>query len=214
MPRRLRRQHSSNGSTTGTQDRTGPIARRGVEFFDETLRDGIQNPSVVDPTVADKIQLLHLMNDLGIHHVDIGLPGAGRRATEDVLALAKEIAEHKMAIRAACACRTVVSDIVPVVEVSQKAGIHRGDGSSALADPPVPRVGASTIAKLSTDAIASPPNGMQPTSPRTPRGRVPTRSASSSAPRSAKARTASASATPSVTPRRTASGTSSASRRT
>ena len=105
------------------QDRTGPIAKRGVEFFDETLRDGIQNPSVVDPSVTDKLQLVHLMSELGIHHVDIGLPGAGRRAQEDVLALAKEIADQKLPIKAACACRTVVSDIVPVVEISQKAGI-------------------------------------------------------------------------------------------
>jgi isopropylmalate/homocitrate/citramalate synthase len=104
-------------------DRTGPISPRGVKFFDETLRDGIQNPSVVDPSIADKIQIVHLMNDLGIDHVDIGLPGAGRRAAEDVHLLAKEIADNKLSIRAACACRTVVSDIEPVVEISQKTGI-------------------------------------------------------------------------------------------
>lgn len=138
------------------QDRTGPIARRGVEFFDETLRDGIQNPSVVDPSVADKIQLLHLMNDLGIHHVDIGLPGAGRRAAEDVLALAKEIAEQKLAIRAACACRTVVSDIVPVVEVSQKAGIPI-EVMAFIGSSPIRQYaegwGVDHIAKLSAEAI-------------------------------------------------------------
>ncbi|MBI2892641.1 MAG: 2-isopropylmalate synthase [Deltaproteobacteria bacterium] len=103
-------------------ERSGPISRRGVEFFDETLRDGIQSPSVVDPTISDKVRLVQLMNELGIDHVDIGLPGAGRRATEDVHVLAKEIVDGRLAIKPACACRTVVSDIAPVVEISQKTG--------------------------------------------------------------------------------------------
>ena len=137
-------------------DRAGPIARGGVRFFDETLRDGIQNPSVVDPSIGDKIQLVHLMNELGIHHVDIGLPGAGRRASEDVLALAKEIADNKLAIKAACACRTVVSDIQPVVEISQKAGIPI-EVMAFIGSSPIRQYaegwGVDHIVKLSTDAI-------------------------------------------------------------
>jgi 2-isopropylmalate synthase len=56
-----------------------------VQLDDETLRDGLQNPSVVDPSIDDKIRLLHLMDRLGIHTADIGLPGAGPRAVEAVM---------------------------------------------------------------------------------------------------------------------------------
>jgi 2-isopropylmalate synthase len=97
------------------------IAR--VELDDETLRDGLQNPSVVDPPIGDKIRLLHLMDRLGIHTADVGLPGAGPRAVEAVTALAREIANAGLSIRANCAARTVVADVLPIVEISQKVGI-------------------------------------------------------------------------------------------
>ncbi len=94
-----------------------------VEFFDETLRDGLQNPSVKDPTIAEKLELIHLMNSIGIHAADIGLPGSTRRAYDDVLRMCQEIASAKLAIRPAAAGRTVVADIAPMVEISQRAGI-------------------------------------------------------------------------------------------
>ncbi len=94
-----------------------------VELDDETLRDGLQNPSVVDPPIEDKIRILHLMDQLGIHTADIGLPGAGPRAVEAVTALAQEIVASKLSIAANCAARTVVADVKPVVEISQKVGI-------------------------------------------------------------------------------------------
>ncbi len=94
-----------------------------VELDDETLRDGLQNPSVTDPPIADKIELLHLMSGLGIHTADIGLPGAGPRAVADVTALAREIADHGLSIEANCAARTVVADVKPIVEISQAVGI-------------------------------------------------------------------------------------------
>jgi isopropylmalate/homocitrate/citramalate synthase len=106
-----------------TVGRSGRIAKGGVSFFDETLRDGIQNPSVVDPKIEDKLQLLHLMDDLGIQSLDVGLPGAGRRAAEDVRTLVQEIATQKLRIRPAVACRTVVADIAPAVDVAQKTGM-------------------------------------------------------------------------------------------
>ncbi|HSG07134.1 MAG TPA: LeuA family protein [Longimicrobiales bacterium] len=94
-----------------------------VELDDETLRDGLQNPSVVDPPIGDKIRLLHLMDRLGIHTADVGLPGAGPRAVEAVTALAKEIVAAKLSIRPNCAARTVVADVRPVAEISQEVGI-------------------------------------------------------------------------------------------
>ncbi len=94
-----------------------------VEFDDETLRDGLQSPSVVDPPIADKMRMLHYMHQLGIQSANIGLPGAGPRARADVLALAKEIIANKLNIFPNCAGRTVEADILPIVEVSQQIGI-------------------------------------------------------------------------------------------
>ena len=98
-------------------------ASRVVEFDDETLRDGIQSPSVKDPSIDDKIRILHLMDELGIHSADIGLPGAGPRAVEHVTALAKEIAEARLSIEANCAARTLKVDIDPILKISQQVGI-------------------------------------------------------------------------------------------
>jgi 2-isopropylmalate synthase len=96
---------------------------RRVELDDETLRDGLQSASVVDPPIEDKIRLLHLMDRLGIHTADVGLPGAGPRAVEAVTALAREIVDAKLAIRPNCAARTLLADVRPVAEISQKVGI-------------------------------------------------------------------------------------------
>jgi 2-isopropylmalate synthase len=94
-----------------------------VYLNDETLRDGLQSPSVKDPSIEDKIEILHLMEALGIHSLNLGLPGAGPRAVEHVTALAKEIVGHKMKIRANCAARTHENDIRPIAEIVQKTGL-------------------------------------------------------------------------------------------
>jgi 2-isopropylmalate synthase len=95
---------------------------RGVQLNDETLRDGLQSPSVTDPPIAEKIRLVHLMNELGIAALDIGLPGAGPRAVRDVEALAREIVDAGLKIEPNCAARTVRADVQPIVEVSQRVG--------------------------------------------------------------------------------------------
>ena len=94
-----------------------------VELADETLRDGLQSPSVVSPSVEEKLELLHLMNALQIDLADIGLPGAGPHVCQQVERLAREIAIQKMQIRAYCAARTVAADILPIVEISQRTGL-------------------------------------------------------------------------------------------
>src|SRR5215469_18333842 len=94
-----------------------------VEFDDETLRDGLQSPSVTDPSIEKKIEILHLMDSLGIDSADIGLPGAGPRAVADVTRLAKEIADCKLDVRPNCAARTVIADIQPIIDISEKVGI-------------------------------------------------------------------------------------------
>ena len=94
-----------------------------VLLNDETLRDGLQSPSVRDPSVEEKIEILHLMESLGIHSANLGLPGAGPRAVEHVTALAREIVNHKLKIRANCAARTHENDIRPIAGIVQKTGL-------------------------------------------------------------------------------------------
>ncbi len=94
-----------------------------VDLNDETLRDGLQSPSAIDPDPEAKRRLLHLMADVGIVAADIGLPGAGPRAVDAVRALANEIADHNLPIAPNCAARTVVADVKPIVEISQEVGI-------------------------------------------------------------------------------------------
>src|ERR1700757_1783512 len=95
-----------------------------VLLNDETLRDGLQSPSVRDPSVEEKIEILHLMEALGIHSANLGLPGAGPRAVEHVTALAREIVNHGMKIQANCAARTHQNDIRPIAEIVQKTGMN------------------------------------------------------------------------------------------
>jgi 2-isopropylmalate synthase len=94
-----------------------------VLLNDETLRDGLQSPSVRDPSIEQKIQILHLMQALGINSLDLGLPGAGPRAVEHVEALAREITNSRMRITANCAARTLESDIRPIAEIVQRTGL-------------------------------------------------------------------------------------------
>lgn len=99
-----------------------PLAARRGELLDESLRDGIQSPSAVDPTQDQKLQLVQLMEDLGIAAADIGLPGAGPRAWADVTAIASYIGSKRLRLRATCAARTVEADIAAVADVVQKTG--------------------------------------------------------------------------------------------
>ena len=112
---------------------------RKVMLDDETLRDGLQNPSVHDPTIEEKIEILHLMEALGIEMVNIGLPGAGPRAMADAEALAHEIASAKMKIRPNCAARTHENDIRPIAEISQRAGIAI-EAATFLGSSPIRRL--------------------------------------------------------------------------
>src|SRR5512145_1775418 len=96
---------------------------RHIGIDDETLRDGLQSPSVSETPVEQKLELLHLMEALGIDTADIGLPGAGGTHAAGVERLAQEIAQQKMKIRPNCAARTHRNDIIPIAEISQRAGI-------------------------------------------------------------------------------------------
>jgi isopropylmalate/homocitrate/citramalate synthase len=91
---------------------------------DETLRDGLQSPSVRTPTIDEKLRILHLIADLGIECADIGLPGAGAHVVRDVERLVREIVAAKLPIRPNCAARTVIADIKPIAEIAQRTGLQ------------------------------------------------------------------------------------------
>lgn len=137
-------------------NRKGEILPKNASFFDETLRDGLQNPSVVDPKIDEKLEILHLMENLGIHAANVGLPSSSRRAFEDVVRICKEVADCKMKIKIACAGRTVLSDITPMLEVSQRAGVpievYAFIGSSPIRQY-VESWDVNLIAKRSAEAI-------------------------------------------------------------
>ena len=104
-------------------NRTGDEPPPTVLLNDETLRDGLQSPSVRCPSIEQKLAILHLMNRLGIDTADLGLPGAGPQVVRDVERLAREIASHKLTVKANCAARTVIADITPIVEIVQRTGL-------------------------------------------------------------------------------------------
>jgi 2-isopropylmalate synthase len=104
-------------------NRTAPTPARTVILNDETLRDGLQSPSVTCPTIEQKLEILHLIDRLGIDTADIGLPGAGPQVVHDVERLAQEIVSQRLKVRPNCAARTVIADIRPIVEISQRTGI-------------------------------------------------------------------------------------------
>ena len=137
-------------------NRRGRVVAQDFTLFDETLRDGLQNPSVEDPSIEDKLRILHLMEELGIEEADVGLPGSSKRAFDDVLRICREVVDCKMKIKIAAAGRTVVSDITPMIEVSQRAGlpieVYAFIGSSPIRQY-VEQWDVALIAKRSAEAI-------------------------------------------------------------
>jgi len=104
--------------------RHGPVISHAFRLVDETLRDGIQSPSVTNPRIDQKLELLHCMEAVGIEVADIGLPGAGALAVADVTRLAEEIRDQRMKILPNCAARTHSADIQAVIDISQKTGVE------------------------------------------------------------------------------------------
>ena len=100
-----------------------PKPPRRIEFDDETLRDGLQSPSVTDPSIEEKIRILHYMDAIGIDNADIGLPGAGAHVQKTVEALAREIVSSKLSVAPSAAGRTHENDVRPIIDISQRVGI-------------------------------------------------------------------------------------------
>ena len=112
-----------------------PAKPKRVMLDDETLRDGLQSPSVRTPTIEQKIEILHLIDRLGIDTADIGLPGAGPHVAADVERLALEIVSARLKVRANCAARTTVADITPIADISQRTGLRMEVGAFIGSSP-------------------------------------------------------------------------------
>ena len=125
-----------------------------IQFDDETLRDGLQSPSARDPELEQKIRLIQLMDQLGIDTADVGLPGAGARAREHITTLVREM--KSMRITANVACRTVIGDIAPVVDVVQATGVPV-EVCAFIGSSPIRQYAENwemeTMIKLSRDAV-------------------------------------------------------------
>ena len=101
----------------------GPPRRQVAMLNDETLRDGLQSPSVRTPTIDQRIAILHHMDALGIDTADVGLPGAGPRVARDVERLVRAIRDDRLRVRPNCAARTVIADIKPIADITQRTGV-------------------------------------------------------------------------------------------
>jgi isopropylmalate/homocitrate/citramalate synthase len=94
-----------------------------VQLNDETLRDGLQSPSVRAPSIEQKLRILHLLDRIGMDTAAIGLPGAGPHVVRDVERLAAEIVECRLKVQANCVARTVIADIQPIADIVQRTGL-------------------------------------------------------------------------------------------
>lgn len=100
------------------------VVRPAPLLHDETLRDGLQNPSVIDPPIEVKLEILHLLAAIGVDSVNVGLPAAGPRTYDATLQLCREIAKHRLPMNVSCAGRTVIADLGPMADVAQKTGLQ------------------------------------------------------------------------------------------
>ena len=94
-----------------------------VVLNDETLRDGLQSPSVRQPGIEEKQAFLRLLPRIGVTAADIGYPGASAAALADVVVLARTLEEEELGISPNCAGRTHRADIDPILEAQQRSGV-------------------------------------------------------------------------------------------
>ncbi|MEZ4437662.1 MAG: 2Fe-2S iron-sulfur cluster-binding protein [Polyangiaceae bacterium] len=93
-----------------------------VRVVDETLRDGLQNATAIDPSLVDKQRMLRAMEAVGVDVVSVGLPAASARALDEAAALAGFIRDEGLRLQPTAAARTVERDVLGVAEVQQRTG--------------------------------------------------------------------------------------------
>jgi 2-isopropylmalate synthase len=96
---------------------------RSVQILDETLRDGLQSPSVQNPSLEQKLEGLRRMARLGVSAVNLGLPSVSAGARTEAEQMLRVIREERLPLLPVCAGRTLALDVAPIVELSQRAGM-------------------------------------------------------------------------------------------
>lgn len=99
-----------------------PISGRTVLVDDETLRDGLQDPSCRQPPCEAKKEYLHLIAELGVQAVDLGIPAASPQVEQEVEALLREIASSSLGLAPNCASRTLERDVLTCAAISHRVG--------------------------------------------------------------------------------------------
>ncbi len=77
-----------------------------VKFVDTTLRDGEQAPGVVF-NLKEKLKIAELLDELGVHELEVGTPGMGPREMRDISA----IVSAGFSFDSSCWCRALKRDI-------------------------------------------------------------------------------------------------------
>jgi len=97
---------------------------RPIELFDETLRDGLQSPSVREPKLGEKLDLLHRMNSLGIDWCNVGMPSAGEQRRAEIIKMLNEIGRARMRLRPALLCRSLIDpDVRQAADLMQRTAV-------------------------------------------------------------------------------------------
>lgn len=98
-------------------------AVHGVKLHDETLRDGLQSPSMRVPALAVRQDWVRRLDRAGVHSACLGLPGAGPHAVEQGIALVGQIVRERLALRPVLAGRTHHGDVDAILEVCGRTGV-------------------------------------------------------------------------------------------
>src|SRR5262245_45224132 len=116
---------NGHGTLIHDWNRATPLpASRGRPLVnDESLRDGLQSPSVRHPSPTQMVDILHAIEAVGIDALNIGLPGAGPHVVATTKRLAEEIRDAKLRVKPNCAARTMVQDIEPIRRITEETGV-------------------------------------------------------------------------------------------
>lgn len=99
-----------------------PSTRPRPELLDQTLRDGLQSPSVRQPSLAVKCALLEVMAEVGVTRVDVGMPASSPRVWEDAAQLVRRIDDQKLRLTPLVSGRMSEVDLEAIVGLCEGVG--------------------------------------------------------------------------------------------
>ncbi|MFC7979731.1 LeuA family protein [Streptomyces cinereoruber] len=103
-------------------DPSGEAAVAGTGLlFDETLRDGLQAPNVINPGLEQKLRIVDHMVRSGIRAADLGFPGSDPAAARECLEIARHVAARRHPLSLGYAGRTHPADVHAICEIAHQA---------------------------------------------------------------------------------------------